>query len=103
MHISRPMYTPSLAGARYFLLLVDDISQELWIYSFKEKSDVLGVLKKYKFVVEDETCRRISVLQLDIEEEYIENYFSEFARRNTITVKMTKCMLQANHFQINIE
>jgi hypothetical protein len=61
--ICGPMNTPSLAGARYFLLLVD--FQKMWVYFLKEMLDVLSVLKKYKAAVEGESGRRIRALSLD--------------------------------------
>jgi hypothetical protein len=33
-----PMKTPTMSGAKYFLLLVDEFSQKLWVYCLNKKS-----------------------------------------------------------------
>lgn len=43
-----PMRTTSVAGAKYFLLLVDDFSRKMWIYFLKINMILLPSLKSLR-------------------------------------------------------
>jgi len=45
--LAGPMVTPSLGGAKYLLLFIDDNSRHTTIYTIKNKSDVMGCLWTY--------------------------------------------------------
>jgi hypothetical protein len=55
--------TPSLSGAWYFMLLVDDFSQKSWVFFLKKEIDALNAIMKFKAKVEEECGRKISVFQ----------------------------------------
>ncbi|MCI36864.1 copia-type polyprotein, partial [Trifolium medium] len=50
-----PMRTPSLNNNRYCILFIDDFSRMTWIYFIKEKSEVFGIFKKFKALVEKQS------------------------------------------------
>nr|KYP71431.1 Retrovirus-related Pol polyprotein from transposon TNT 1-94 [Cajanus cajan] len=51
-NICGPMRTSSLHNNRYFILFIDDFSKMTWVYFIKAKSEVFGVFKKFKTLVE---------------------------------------------------
>ncbi|KAH9314961.1 hypothetical protein KI387_023588, partial [Taxus chinensis] len=58
---------PTVLGARYVLLLVDDYSRKMWVYVLKKKSDCFASFVKFKASVENQTDRRIKTLRSDNE------------------------------------
>jgi len=47
----RPIKPSSLGGSNYFLLFIDDFSRKTCVL-FETKSEIFGVLKKFKAMVE---------------------------------------------------
>lgn len=65
-----PAKTPSLGGRHYFVTFVDDFSRRVWVFTMKNKDDVLGIFLKWKAQVENQTGRKIKVLRTDNGGEY---------------------------------
>ena len=65
-----PTKTPSIGGRHYSVTFVDDFSRKFWVYTMKNKNDVLGVFLKWKAQVENQTGRKIKVLRTDNGREY---------------------------------
>lgn len=57
-----PSHHPSISGAQYFVILIDDKSRYCEIEFIKEKSEVLQAFKNYKARVERQTGKRIKYL-----------------------------------------
>ena len=68
----------SLGGSRYYITFIDDSSRKVWVYFLKNKFDVFETFKKWKAMVETETCLKVKCLRLDNGEEYIDGGFSEY-------------------------
>lgn len=72
------METKSIAGAQYFLLLIDDFSRMTFIYFLKYKSEVYKKFKDFKAMVENQQNKRIKILRTDNGGEFcsgeMENY-----------------------------
>ena len=45
----------SAGGAKYYVIFTDDFSRAYWIYTMKEKNQVLSKFKIFKAMVEKET------------------------------------------------
>nr|CDN96898.1 putative Ty-1 copia retrotransposon [Phaseolus vulgaris] len=65
-----PAKTPSIGGRHYFVTFVDDFSRRVWVFTMKNKNDVLEIFLKWKAEVENHTGRKIKVLQTDNGGEY---------------------------------
>jgi len=111
-----PMKTIIVAGARYFLLFVDDFFRKMWVYFLKKKSDAFCEFQNFKATLENESRRRIRTLKLDNGSEFSSNVFESFCekegiqgqftppytphqngvveRRNQTVIKMARCLLQ---------
>lgn len=65
-----PMQTPSIRGARYFILFKDDCTGFRHIYFLRHKDDVFDVLKEYEVMVFNKFNRRIKIIRCDNGTEY---------------------------------
>ena len=72
-----PTKTPSIGGRHHFVTFVDDFSRRVWVYTMKNKNDVLGVFLKWKSHVENQTRRKVKVLRTDNGGEYKRDPFLE--------------------------
>ena len=54
VHVSiwRPAKTASLGGHRYFISFIDNLSRHYWIYPMRQKYEALGMLVKWKDMME---------------------------------------------------
>ena len=64
-----PAKTPSIGGRHYFVTFVEFFGR-VWVYTMKNKDDVLRVFLKWKDEVEKQTGRKIKVLRTDNGGEY---------------------------------
>lgn len=110
--------TPSTpSGNRYFLLLVDDFSRVMWLYLLKDKDEALGVFRKFRLLVENETGEKMKVLRTDRGGEFFSKQFEAYCdesglrhhftapyspqqngvveRRNRTVVEMIRSMLSS--------
>jgi hypothetical protein len=56
---------PSLGGYFYYVSFIDDFSRKTWIYFLRKKSYVFERFKEFKYLVENQTEKRIKVLRND--------------------------------------
>jgi hypothetical protein len=54
---------------------MDDCTWKVWVYMMKNKSEVFGIFKTFKALVENQTSSKIKCLKYDNGGEY---YFKEF-------------------------
>ena len=73
-----PSLVASFGGSKYYITFIDDSSRKVWVYFLKNKSDVFEIFKKWKAMVETETCLNVKCLRSDNEGEYIDGGFSEY-------------------------
>ena len=71
-----PAKTPSIGGRHYFVTFVEFFGR-VWVYTMKNKDDVLRVFLKWKDEVEKQTGRKIKVLRTDNGGEYKSDPFLE--------------------------
>jgi transposase InsO family protein len=83
------MRTPSLNNNRYFILFIDDFSRMTWVYFIKEKSEVFGIFKKFKTLVEKQSGKHIKKLRSDRGKEYNSHEFDKFCEDEGIERQLT--------------
>lgn len=54
-----PVRNSSYLGARYFLSIVDDYSQKLWVFIQKAKGETFENFKPLRTLVENQTVRKV--------------------------------------------
>jgi hypothetical protein len=62
---------PSINKERFVLIFFDDFSCFTWIYFLRKKSEVFQHLKYFKALVETQSGKKIKVLRIDNEGEYV--------------------------------
>ncbi|KAL0326674.1 UNVERIFIED_CONTAM: Retrovirus-related Pol polyprotein from transposon TNT 1-94 [Sesamum angustifolium] len=82
------MRTPSHEQNRYFILFIDDYSNDL-VYFMREKSEVFKVFKKFKNLVEKQSGRSVKVLRSDRGKEYNNSEFDKFCEEEGIEHQTT--------------
>ena len=60
-----PMPSTYLSGYEYYVTFIDDYSRKAWIYFLKTKSEVFGIFKEFKSLIENHSIRRIKTLRSD--------------------------------------
>ena len=83
-----PMKTSSLNNNSYFILFIDDFSRMTWVYFIKEKSEVFGIFKKFKTLVEKQSGKYIKVLRNDRVKEYSSHKFDKFCEEKALNVNL---------------
>ncbi|KAL0554273.1 hypothetical protein IC582_008190 [Cucumis melo] len=84
-----PIKPSSFGKNNYFLFFIDDFSQKTWVYFVKEKSEVFGMFKRFKALVEKESGYYIKALRSDMGGEFTKNEFKTFCAENGIRRPMT--------------
>lgn len=82
--VCSPMRTLSLNGSRYFLLFIDDYTRMTWVYFLKERSEVYGVFKKFKQLVETQSGHKLKTLRSDRGTEYKSHHFDKFCEEEGV-------------------
>ena len=57
-----PITPTSIGGCKYFLLLVDDFSRWMWVYTLSGKSEAFSTFKRFKSMVEKSSGYKIKTL-----------------------------------------
>jgi len=72
---------PSLAGARYILTFIDDLSHFNWVCFLKCKNYVFEKLKEFRAFAEKQCGRPVKFLRSDSGSEYVNQTFEEYLVR----------------------
>jgi hypothetical protein len=114
-----PMQVDSYGGNKYFVSFIDDFSRKMWTYLLNKKSEVLGIFKKFKLLVERQSGNKLKTLRTDGGGEYVSHDFADFCesegiihevippytpqqngsaeRRNRTIMNMVRCMLKGKN------
>lgn len=84
-----PIIPETLAGNKYFFLLVDDYSRIMWVYMLKSKDQAFDTFKKFKAQVENSTGKRVKVFRTDRGGEFTSNQFTSYCDEAGITRHFT--------------
>ncbi|KAL4304119.1 hypothetical protein GQ457_10G006780 [Hibiscus cannabinus] len=114
-----PISPDTLAGNKFFLLIVDDFTRWMWVYVLAAKSDSFQAFKKFKSLMENKTGYKIGTLRTDRGGEFLSTEFTQFCqkegierhltapytpqqngiveRRNRTVMAMTRSLLRSTH------
>jgi len=78
VHVSiwGPTKTASLGGHMYFVSFIDNLSMHCWIYPMRQRYEALGMLVKWKDMMEKQTGRKIEELQIGNVKRYKTNSYN---------------------------
>lgn len=92
-----PMENPSIGGARFALIFVDDYSRMTHTYFLKSKIEVFDTFEKYKQLVENQLNRRIKVFRSDNGTEFVNTRMNSlFTKCGIVHQKSTPYTPQQN-------
>ncbi|KAM2252992.1 hypothetical protein ACFX1S_007433 [Malus domestica] len=73
-----PMKVPTTSANRYFLMFIDDYSRICWVYFIRNKSEVFGIFKKFRAMVELQCGYSLKKLRSDRGGEFTSTEFNAF-------------------------
>jgi hypothetical protein len=79
----------SLSEGKCFIIRVDEFTRMLWLHTIKLKSEVFGVLKKFKILIEEESDKSIRILRTNGSGEYTSKEFEAFCVSQGIVHEVT--------------
>ena len=68
----------SMSQDKYALTFIDEFSRYCWVYFLKHKSEVFGLFKVFKVLVENQSGRKLKVLRSDNGGEYVKSEFIQY-------------------------
>ena len=78
-----------IGGNKYFVSFVDEFSQKLWIYVFKQKDRVFEIFKRFKILVKNKSEKKIKVLETNGGGEYTSKMFEYFCAEQGVDHEVT--------------
>ncbi|KAM1099314.1 hypothetical protein TB2_005809 [Malus domestica] len=84
-----PMKTESIAGNKYFMLLIDDFTRMIWVYFLRYKSDAFSCFKKFKAMAELQSGFKIKTLRSDRGGEFKSAEFDQFCEKEGLQRQFT--------------
>ena len=73
-----------LGGSRYYVTFIDDATRKTWVYCIRHKSYVFSTFQKLKYLVENETGKRLKCLRYDNGGEYCSKDFDSYCSHSGI-------------------
>ena len=68
----------SMSQDKYALTFIDEFSRYCWVYFLKHKSEVFGLFKVFKALVENQSGRKLKILKYDKRGKYVKYYFIQY-------------------------
>jgi transposase InsO family protein len=84
-----PSHVSYLGGSRYYVTFIDDATRKNWVYCIRQKSDVFDTFKKWKYLVENETGKRLKCLRSNDGGEYCNKKFDYYCSYHEIRREKT--------------
>jgi transposase InsO family protein len=84
-----PVTMASLGGSLYYVSFIDDFSRNTWIYFLRNKSEVFDRFKDFKYLVENQTEKRIKILMIDNGGELCGKEFDQLCKQCGIACQNT--------------
>jgi hypothetical protein len=75
-----PISVPSLGGSMSYVSFIDDFSRKTWIYFLRKKSCVFDKFKNFKYLVKNQTDKKIKVLRTYNDGELCGKEFDNFCK-----------------------
>ena len=79
-----PAQVSSLGGSHYYIIIIDDATRKVWIYFLRQNFDVFQNFKKWKWLVENETGKKLKCLRSNNGGEYCSHEFEDYCSTNGI-------------------
>ena len=89
MDLCGPITPTTMAGNRYFLLIVDDFTRWMWVFVIKTKDQALASFTKFKPLAENTAGRRIKTLRSDRGGEFLSGEFERLCEEAGIQRHLT--------------
>jgi transposase InsO family protein len=83
-YVCGPMSSTLLTGNIYYVSFIDDSSRKTWIYFMKTKDEVFSRFQEFKYLMENQTCRKMKALRSDNGGKYTSKEFDSFCREASI-------------------
>ena len=84
-----PTIVSSIGWKHYFVTFINDHSRKVWVYFLKHKSEVFEAFRRWKAMVENETCLKIKKLRTDNGGEYEDTRLKKLCYENGIRMERT--------------
>ena len=68
----------SIGGGKCLLIVVDDFSRKVWVYTLKSKDEIIFVFLQWKSKLEIQTRKKVKYLRLDNGTEFCSGAFATF-------------------------
>ena len=89
MDLCGPMKIPSLGGARYFFILIDDFTRRYFVYFLKTKDETIEYFMEFKLRYEKATEFKIKNIRTDNGTEFVNKEFENFLKNEGIRHQLT--------------
>ena len=67
-----------MSHTKYALNFIDEFSRYCWVYFLKHKSEVFGLFRVFKALVENQSRRKLKVLRYENGGEYVNSKFIQY-------------------------
>ena len=84
-----PMRNESIAGNKYFMLLVDDHTRMTWVYFLRHKHEALNCFRKFKSMTELQSGHKVKCVRSDRGGEFLSAEFTQFCEDHGIQRQLT--------------
>jgi transposase InsO family protein len=84
-----PAKVSYLGGSCYYVTFIDDATRKTWVYCIQQKYDVFYTFKKWKYLVENETGKRLKCLISHNGGEYCSKDFDDYCSYHGIRREKT--------------
>lgn len=68
----------SNSGVKYFQMLIEDYSLEVWVYFLKSTEEAFSIFVIWKTIIEKQTERKMKCLRTDNGLEFYNHVFNDF-------------------------
>ena len=70
----------SMSQEKYSFTFIDEFSRYCWVYFLKHKSEIFGLFKVFKALVENQSGRKLKILIFDNGGEYVNSKFNQYCK-----------------------
>ena len=86
-----PFRIPSMTGARWFLLLVDDHTRLCWTFLMKEKSETKHIFQQFHVMVKTQFRAEIQILKTDNAKDFFNSSLGPYLKSHGV-VQQSSCV-----------
>ncbi|CAL2255248.1 unnamed protein product [Prunus armeniaca] len=94
-----PMRTESVAGNKYFMLIIDDFTRMIWLYFLRNKYEAFNCFKKFKSMTELQSRHKVKCLRSDRGGEFLSSEFVQFCEDHDIQRCPNKALNNVTPFE----